>query len=727
MNLLSNLPIELLIIYSIFIILCGVGAVILLLHYCMRKRSSDSEQNELIASAMLSAAEALFIRKSKGKIVTCNQEFARLVGYTVEQVEGRDLTHFFPEPTVVYFDEVGERIRAAESKICFEVQLITKKGNALNCEVIMSSCSKFDTVLCVLRDVSEQNRVMNALLVRDRLLYALTFGTQKILESSQDFNKALNSALTEFGRGAQVDAVILAQTVSAESMGYNDGYDAEFYRITNFWSAIDGIVDNAEDAVFEITIDAKLLERSMEQDKVIFIPAEKLAFLQEQECKLALAEIVGFYAIEIKCQGLKWGLLLLACFDIMDKWDEETEDVIEITAFQFGVLLEKQKAEEAITKTVTALKRSQKRLNLALEVSGAASFEYDLFFDRFDIDKTLFDKLEYGGDPNNLTLIEMKSLIHPADYKDWHNQVSALLNGDTEFISLELRLRMSGGKYCWITMMASTVLDNDIICGINGVFQDNNDKMLSQTRLFEAEKVASVGELASTLVGSINSVNKGVLTDIECLQAEVDPGSTRTLESLEGIRQRLQASINISDNLLALNPGTEEHVGLVSINKLIQDIIGMVRVDFSNVGIQIEEELNPGIPSVVCSPLDLMHLIISLILTSKQSMVNAVEKVLTIATFMDYDSIMISVLDTGCGIGRDQSDEFFVTLNSGSNEDEFSTITGLGLNTLQLLIEKYGGYIEVNSVKGAGSEFVIILPRTPSEQIMENIIPFDEE
>ena len=68
------------------------------------------------------------------------------------------------------------------------------------------------------------------------MLYALTCGTQKILDNSQDFDQALENSLKEFCYGAEVDVVIMAQSVTAESCGYNVGHDASFYRIYNFWS-----------------------------------------------------------------------------------------------------------------------------------------------------------------------------------------------------------------------------------------------------------------------------------------------------------------------------------------------------------------------------------------------------------------------------------------------------------------------------------------------------------
>ena len=69
--------------------------------------------------------------------------------------------------------------------------------------------------------------------------------------------------------------------------------------------------------------------------------------------------------------------------------------------------------------------------------------------------------------------------------------------------------------------------------------------------------------------------------------------------------------------------------------------------------------------------------------------------------------IRISVLDTGMGIAEEHLPLIF---NRFYQIDSFSKGTGLGLSISRALIEQMGGSMEVQSVKGRGSEFSFLLP-----------------
>ncbi len=71
------------------------------------------------------------------------------------------------------------------------------------------------------------------------------------------------------------------------------------------------------------------------------------------------------------------------------------------------------------------------------------------------------------------------------------------------------------------------------------------------------------------------------------------------------------------------------------------------------------------------------------------------------------DKISISIKDNGNGMSEEIMkkifDPFFTTKEVGKG-------TGLGLSISYGIIEKHGGKIEVTSVEGSGSEFIINLP-----------------
>jgi sensor histidine kinase regulating citrate/malate metabolism len=72
--------------------------------------------------------------------------------------------------------------------------------------------------------------------------------------------------------------------------------------------------------------------------------------------------------------------------------------------------------------------------------------------------------------------------------------------------------------------------------------------------------------------------------------------------------------------------------------------------------------------------------------------------------FDESDKILVSVKDTGCGIPPESLEAVF--------DRDFSTKgpgRGLGLSSVKSLVDAYEGEINVTSIPGQGTEFVVIL------------------
>lgn len=83
---------------------------------------------------------------------------------------------------------------------------------------------------------------------------------------------------------------------------------------------------------------------------------------------------------------------------------------------------------------------------------------------------------------------------------------------------------------------------------------------------------------------------------------------------------------------------------------------------------------------------------------------------ITLRIGIDYSMVRISVADTGCGIPEEQLQVIFERFTKLNN---FVQGTGLGLSICQVIADKLGGRIEVESTYGKGSVFSLLLPYLP--------------
>jgi signal transduction histidine kinase len=99
-------------------------------------------------------------------------------------------------------------------------------------------------------------------------------------------------------------------------------------------------------------------------------------------------------------------------------------------------------------------------------------------------------------------------------------------------------------------------------------------------------------------------------------------------------------------------------------------------------------------------------------------LVNAVQSIaehgrITVRTAFDEKNVWVEIQDTGSGISPEHMSKifepFFTTKPVGKG-------TGLGLSLAYGIVKKHSGRIEVNSDKGAGSQFRIVLPRSRPAQ-----------
>lgn len=253
----------------------------------------------------------------------------------------------------------------------------------------------------------------------------------------------------------------------------------------------------------------------------------------------------------------------------------------------------------------------------------------------------------------------------------------------------------------------------------------------AQVKLYQAEKMASVGQLAAGVAHEINTplayiqnnfdsalsyledlqtvtdlIRSGV--DIQTLKESWQSADLDTVmndfpqllqDSLSGVKK--VASI-VADLKVFSNINKSEQM-FDNINTRLKTVIHMITPQLRE-GVAIT--FHPGdIPELFCSPGHIGQVFYNLILNGAQSIRGAGEVI--VRSTMQEAEICVSILDTGEGIEQSKLakifEPFFTTKEVGQG-------TGLGLTVTNDIIKAHGGRIEVESQPGQGSRFSVYLP-----------------
>jgi signal transduction histidine kinase len=125
-------------------------------------------------------------------------------------------------------------------------------------------------------------------------------------------------------------------------------------------------------------------------------------------------------------------------------------------------------------------------------------------------------------------------------------------------------------------------------------------------------------------------------------------------------------------------------------------------------GIELREELEPGLPMILGNLGKLQQVLMNLFSNAKDAMESSEEKVILVSTRRDTDQeagrIVIEVSDTGCGIDPEQLQRVFTR---GYTTKPIGKGSGMGLDLVRRIVQEMGGSITVDSEPGAGACFTL--------------------
>ena len=229
-----------------------------------------------------------------------------------------------------------------------------------------------------------------------------------------------------------------------------------------------------------------------------------------------------------------------------------------------------------------------------------------------------------------------------------------------------------------------------------------------QELLFQAEKMSSIGTLASGMAHQLNNPLNNIATSCQLVQDELEQSENNQFmhKLLHTIEEETQRAAEIVRGLLEFSRQEMFKQQATSIKSLIAKVVSLVQSDVP-AGITIIQD----VPAELTAALDeqkMKDVFINLIMNGIQA-IHDETGTIVIAADQDLDtgSVIITVSDTGVGIEEEFRqqifDPFYTTKEVGKG-------TGLGLSVVYGIIKKHNGTIMVRNNKDKGTTFVITLP-----------------
>jgi PAS domain S-box-containing protein len=304
-----------------------------------------------------------------------------------------------------------------------------------------------------------------------------------------------------------------------------------------------------------------------------------------------------------------------------------------------------------------------------------------------------------------------KDLFHQAHAARYDQEDRRILDTG-EPLKKESRIKCKDGVK-WLHLIKIPVFESkDRPTGLVASGRDITQVKAVQDQLNHAQKLESIGRLAAGVAHEINTPLGIILGHAQLLLEDVEKDGVIYQDITTIVKQTKNCSRIVAD-LLKFSRSSESQIQRFDIHEIIKDVLDMVEHTFSLNHVDIQKEFSADPLTVKGDREKLKQVFINLLNNAFDAIgENGTIRIQT-RRADDARDILISVVDTGHGIARENLEKIFDPFYSTKGPDKG---TGLGLSVTFGIIREHRGDIKAYSPpiskqeRGTGAEFVVRLP-----------------
>lgn len=252
---------------------------------------------------------------------------------------------------------------------------------------------------------------------------------------------------------------------------------------------------------------------------------------------------------------------------------------------------------------------------------------------------------------------------------------------------------------------------------------DITERKKLQMQFLRAQRMESIGTLASGIAHDLNNVLSPILIAVDYLRSSVKEPRAQEMLSLLG--NNVKRGADMIKQVLVFASGAEGERAEIQVKHVIKEVEKITAETFPK-SISIETDYPQHLPHILGDATQIHQVLLNLCVNSRDAMSNGGRLTIRAGTQTVSESqartnhgltagqyVVVSVTDTGTGIPSEITDRifepFFTTKAVGKG-------TGLGLSTAMAIIESHNGTIDVVTESGKGTQFRVYLPAVQVEE-----------
>lgn len=320
----------------------------------------------------------------------------------------------------------------------------------------------------------------------------------------------------------------------------------------------------------------------------------------------------------------------------------------------------------------------------------------------------------FGYDADEMVGNNFRILVPPErDTEDEIEKILSLVHRGEHTSHVVIRLLRKDHSRLHAGVSLNQVVGQDgNIMGYTAVVRDISEQVQLDQRMYQTEKMASLGLLAAGVAHEINNPLAVILGFTDMLLEDTDRKSP-AWEDLKTIEYNAQHAKDIVENLLGFARVTEGRNDRIDIRHSVQIVTNIVGKSLKQNKIDLKLQMDDTLPEAQGDPREFQQVLLNLINNAVAAMPDGGALILTARE--RGQMIQLDIEDSGEGIPNRIKPRIFDPFFTTKAEDEG---TGLGLSLCYGIVTKYGGSITFRSVaredrprEKSGTVFSVTMPK----------------